>query len=43
MRKDIRDMRGEIGALQRTIFRVGGGVVGALSVGILGLLASLLV
>jgi len=37
---DIREMRGEIGALQRTILQVGSGVGGAMAVGVLGLLAT---
>jgi hypothetical protein len=40
IRDDVRDLRGEIGALKRTIIQVGGGFVGVLVVGILTLLAT---
>ncbi len=40
IRDDVRDLRGEIGALKRTIIQVGGGLCGTLVVGILGLLAT---
>jgi hypothetical protein len=40
IRDEMRDMRGEIGALKRTIIQVGGGVMGTLIVGMLGLIAT---
>lgn len=40
LRKDVRDLRGEFGALQRTMIQVGGGVIGTLVVGMLGLIAT---
>ena len=40
IRDEMRDMRGEIGALKRTIIQVGGGVMGTLVVGLLGLIAT---
>ena len=40
LRKDVRDLRGEFGALQRTMIQVGGGVIGTLIVGMLGLIAT---
>jgi cartilage oligomeric matrix protein len=40
IRDEMRDMRGEIGALKRTIIQVGGGVMGTLVVGMLGLIAT---
>jgi hypothetical protein len=40
IRDEMRDMRGEIGALKRTIIQVGGGVMGTLIVGLLGLIAT---
>lgn len=33
-------MRGEVGALKRTMIQVGGGLIGTLVVGMLGLLAT---
>lgn len=40
LRKDVRELRGEFGALQRTMIQVGGGLVGTLLVGMLGLIAT---
>jgi hypothetical protein len=40
IRDEMRDLRGEIGALKRTIIQVGGGVMGTLVVGLLGLIAT---
>jgi hypothetical protein len=40
LRKDVRDLRGEFGALQRTMMQVGGGLIGTLIVGMLGLIAT---
>ena len=40
MRKDVRELRGEFGAMQRTILQVGGGLIGTLLVGVLGLIAT---
>ncbi|HXR60068.1 MAG TPA: hypothetical protein VN732_01965 [Solirubrobacterales bacterium] len=40
IRDDVREMRGEIGALQRTIIQVGGGLIGTLIVATLGLIAT---
>jgi len=40
IRDDVRDLRGEIGALKRTIIQVGGGLCGVLVVGILTLLGT---
>lgn len=40
MRQDMRDLRSEFGAMQRTIMQVGGGLVGTLAVGMLGLIAT---
>jgi hypothetical protein len=40
LRRDVRDLRGEFGALQRTMMQVGGGLVGTLVVGMLGLIAT---
>ncbi len=37
---DIRELRTEIGALQRTIIQVGGGIGGGMIVAILGLVAT---
>ena len=37
---DLRELRGEIGALQRTIIQVGGGLIGTLIVASLGLIAT---
>jgi hypothetical protein len=37
---EVRELRGEIGSLNRTIIQVGGGLIGTLVVGILGLLAT---
>lgn len=40
IRDEMRDLRGEIGALKHTIIQVGGGVMGTLVVGLLGLIAT---
>jgi hypothetical protein len=40
LRKDVRELRGEFGAMQRTILQVGGGLIGTLVVGMLGLIAT---
>ncbi|HEX6781283.1 MAG TPA: hypothetical protein VF125_04550 [Solirubrobacterales bacterium] len=38
--RDVRDLRGEIGSLQRTMIQIGGGVIGTLLVGMLGLIGT---
>jgi hypothetical protein len=40
IRDEMREMRGEIGALQRIIIQVGAGIIGTLVVGILGLIGT---
>jgi hypothetical protein len=40
LRKDVRELRGEFGALQRTMLQLGGGLIGTLVVGMLGLIAT---
>jgi hypothetical protein len=40
LRGEIREVRTELNALQRTIIQVGGGVIGTLVVGLLGLIAT---
>ena len=40
LRRDVRELRGEFGALQRTMLQVGGGLFGTLVVGMLGLIAT---
>lgn len=40
IRDDVRDLRGEIGALKRTIIQVGGGFAGVLVIGILTVLGT---
>jgi phage-related protein len=40
LRKDIRELRAEFGALQRTMLQVGGGLIGTLVVGMAGLIAT---
>lgn len=40
VKMEVRELRGEIGSLNRTIIQVGGGLIGTLVVGILGLLAT---
>jgi hypothetical protein len=40
---EVREMRGEIGALQRTLIQVGIGLAGAMLVGFIGLIASLFI
>jgi hypothetical protein len=37
---EVRELRGEIGALNRTIIQVGGGLIGTLAIGLLGLVAT---
>lgn len=37
---EVRELRSEIGALNRTIIQVGGGLIGTLVVGLLGLVAT---
>jgi hypothetical protein len=38
--RDVRDLRGEIGSLQRTMIQIGGGVIGTLLVGMLGMIGT---
>ncbi|MGN6557661.1 MAG: hypothetical protein ACTHLH_06570 [Solirubrobacterales bacterium] len=40
IRDDVRDLRGEIGALKRTIIQVGGGLAGTLLIGVLTLVGT---
>jgi len=40
LRRDVRDLRGEFGALQRTMIQIGGGLIGTLVVGMLGLIGT---
>ena len=40
IREEVRDARGEIGALKRTIIQLGGGLIGTLFVGMLGLIGT---
>ena len=40
IRDDVRDLRGEVGALKRVIIQVGGGLAGVLFVGMLGLIGT---
>lgn len=40
VRDDIRDLRGEVGALKRTMIQIGGGLIGTLVVGMLGLIGT---
>jgi predicted nucleic acid-binding Zn-ribbon protein len=40
LRGEIRDVRGEIGALKRTMIQLGGGLIGTLTVGMLGLIGT---
>jgi len=40
MQQDVREVRGELGALKRTIIQVGGGLIGTLAVGLLGLIGT---
>jgi hypothetical protein len=37
---EVRELRGEIGSLNRTIIQVGGGLIGTLIVALLGLIAT---
>jgi hypothetical protein len=38
--QDVRDLRGEIGVLKRTMIQIGGGLIGTLLVGMLGLIGT---
>ena len=40
LRRDVRDLRGEFGSLQRTMIQIGGGLIGTLVVGMLGLIGT---
>ena len=40
VREDVRDLRGEIGALKRTIIQIGWGLFGTVSIGMLGLIGT---
>jgi hypothetical protein len=40
LRKDVRELRGEFGALQRTLLQLGGGLIGTLLIGMLGLIGT---
>ena len=40
IRDDVRDLRGEIGALKRTMIQIGGGLIGTLVIGMLGLIGT---
>ena len=40
VREDVRELRTDLGSLQRTIIQVGGGLVGTLIVALLGLMAT---
>jgi hypothetical protein len=40
IRDDVRDLRGEIGALKRTMIQIGGGLFGTLTIGMLGLIGT---
>jgi hypothetical protein len=40
LRKDVRELRGEFGALQRTLLQMGGGLIGTLLIGMLGLIGT---
>jgi len=40
LRKDVRELRNEFGAMQRTMLQIGGGLIGTLIVGMLGLIAT---
>jgi hypothetical protein len=40
IREDVRDLRGEVGALKQVIIQVGGGLAGVLVVGMLGLIGT---
>jgi hypothetical protein len=40
LRRDVRELRGEFGALQPTMLQIGGGLIGTLVVGMLGLIAT---
>jgi hypothetical protein len=40
IREDVRDLRGEIGALKRIIIQIGWGLFGTVSVGMLGLIGT---
>ena len=40
IRDDVRDLRGEVGALKRTMIQIGGGIIGTLMIGMLGLIGT---
>ncbi len=40
LRRDVRDLRGEFGSLQRTMIQIGGGLIGTLVVGMIGLIGT---
>jgi len=40
MRKEVRDVRRDIGDLKRIMIQLGGGLMGTLVVGMLGLIAT---
>jgi len=40
LRRDVRDLRGEFGSLQRTMIQIGGGLIGTLVIGMLGLIGT---
>jgi len=40
IREDVRDLRGEVGALKRVMIQIGGGVIGTLFIGMLGLIGT---
>lgn len=40
IREDVRDLRGEMGALKRTMIHLGGGLIGTLVIGMLGLIGT---
>ncbi|HEX2264706.1 MAG TPA: hypothetical protein VHH14_00315 [Solirubrobacterales bacterium] len=40
VRDEVRDLRREMGALKRTMIQLGGGLIGTLSIGMLGLIGT---
>ncbi|HEX6153965.1 MAG TPA: hypothetical protein VFZ19_10635 [Solirubrobacterales bacterium] len=40
IRDDVRDLRGEIGGLKRTMIQIGGGLIVTLTIGMLGLIGT---
>lgn len=40
IREDVRDLRGEVGALKRAMIQLGGGLIGTLVIGMLGLIGT---